>query len=162
MLANEINSTCRSTLHLANSSRECETNHLRLTMSCEACRTIPPVIATGYTPKGHFESIAGLNTCKSTLLHCAPSPSLTKLSPRCHRKRRLSNWPRGHLRCFWYGQPDHPRCRSPRRKTERCGPHPGLLRRRAAEAGIRSRRHGREETAYCRFYGSQGGRFSQR
>ncbi|KAJ5378223.1 uncharacterized protein N7496_005632 [Penicillium cataractarum] len=31
-------------------------------MSCEACRTIPPVVATGYTPKGQFETIAGLNT----------------------------------------------------------------------------------------------------
>ncbi|KAJ5375910.1 hypothetical protein N7509_012796 [Penicillium cosmopolitanum] len=31
-------------------------------MSCEACRTIPPVIAQGYTPKGQYETIAGLNT----------------------------------------------------------------------------------------------------
>ncbi|GLI79450.1 hypothetical protein PoHVEF18_007785 [Penicillium ochrochloron] len=31
-------------------------------MSCEACRTIPPVTAKGYTPQGQFEKIAGLNT----------------------------------------------------------------------------------------------------
>ncbi|KAJ5691765.1 hypothetical protein N7462_001188 [Penicillium macrosclerotiorum] len=31
-------------------------------MSCEACRTIPPVIPHGYTPKGQFEIIAGLST----------------------------------------------------------------------------------------------------
>ncbi|KAJ5583997.1 uncharacterized protein N7459_003797 [Penicillium hispanicum] len=31
-------------------------------MTCEACRTIPPVIAEGYTPKGQWETIAGLNT----------------------------------------------------------------------------------------------------
>ncbi|KAF3402051.1 hypothetical protein F1880_009945 [Penicillium rolfsii] len=31
-------------------------------MSCEACRTIAPVTATGYTPRGQFEKISGLNT----------------------------------------------------------------------------------------------------
>ncbi|PYH49359.1 dienelactone hydrolase [Aspergillus saccharolyticus JOP 1030-1] len=31
-------------------------------MTCEACRTIPPVITQGYTPKGTYEDIAGLNT----------------------------------------------------------------------------------------------------
>ncbi|ODM16879.1 hypothetical protein SI65_07844 [Aspergillus cristatus] len=31
-------------------------------MSCEACRTIPPVIPQGYTPKGTYQSLAGLNT----------------------------------------------------------------------------------------------------
>jgi hypothetical protein len=32
-------------------------------MSCEACKTIPPVIAEGYEPKGKYEDIAGLKTC---------------------------------------------------------------------------------------------------
>lgn len=32
-------------------------------MSCEACRTIPPVIPKGYTPKGTYQNLAGLNTC---------------------------------------------------------------------------------------------------
>jgi hypothetical protein len=36
-------------------------------MSCEACRTIPPVIGQGYTPRGSYETIAGLKTCESTL-----------------------------------------------------------------------------------------------
>ncbi|KAJ5301262.1 hypothetical protein N7508_006125 [Penicillium antarcticum] len=31
-------------------------------MSCEACRTIPPVTSQGYTPEGHYETIAGLKT----------------------------------------------------------------------------------------------------
>ncbi|PWY87403.1 alpha/beta-hydrolase [Aspergillus heteromorphus CBS 117.55] len=31
-------------------------------MTCEACRTIPPVIAVGYTPKGTYSEIAGLKT----------------------------------------------------------------------------------------------------
>ncbi|KAL3450490.1 hypothetical protein BJX65DRAFT_305328 [Aspergillus insuetus] len=31
-------------------------------MTCEACRTIPPVIAAGYTAKGKYEDIAGLKT----------------------------------------------------------------------------------------------------
>ncbi|OJJ98952.1 hypothetical protein ASPACDRAFT_1889385 [Aspergillus aculeatus ATCC 16872] len=31
-------------------------------MTCEACRTIPPVVAEGYTPKGTYEGVAGLNT----------------------------------------------------------------------------------------------------
>lgn len=34
-------------------------------MSCDACRTIPPVVPEGYTPKGAYETIAGLNTCIS-------------------------------------------------------------------------------------------------
>lgn len=34
-------------------------------MTCEACRTIPPVVAQGYTPEGKYETIAGLKTCKS-------------------------------------------------------------------------------------------------
>lgn len=34
-------------------------------MTCEACRTIPPVIAEGYEPKGEYRSIGGLNTCES-------------------------------------------------------------------------------------------------
>lgn len=32
-------------------------------MTCEACRTIPPVVAEGYTPKGTYAGVAGLNTC---------------------------------------------------------------------------------------------------
>jgi hypothetical protein len=32
------------------------------TMTCEACNTIPPVVASGYTPKGKWEEIGGLNT----------------------------------------------------------------------------------------------------
>ncbi|KAJ5282002.1 hypothetical protein N7478_007374 [Penicillium angulare] len=31
-------------------------------MSCEACRTIPPVISGEYTPKGRYEVLAGLKT----------------------------------------------------------------------------------------------------
>lgn len=31
-------------------------------MTCEACKTIPPVIAEGYTPKGTYEQIGGLKT----------------------------------------------------------------------------------------------------
>ncbi|KAI9927463.1 hypothetical protein MW887_003077 [Aspergillus wentii] len=31
-------------------------------MSCEACKTIPPVIPQGYTPKGKWETIADLKT----------------------------------------------------------------------------------------------------
>ncbi|PLB45832.1 dienelactone hydrolase [Aspergillus steynii IBT 23096] len=31
-------------------------------MTCEACRTIPPVISQGYEPKGEYKSIGGLNT----------------------------------------------------------------------------------------------------
>ncbi|OJJ79026.1 dienelactone hydrolase family protein [Aspergillus glaucus CBS 516.65] len=31
-------------------------------MSCEACRTIPPVIPQGYTPKGTYQTLASLNT----------------------------------------------------------------------------------------------------
>ncbi|KAJ5110402.1 hypothetical protein N7532_000937 [Penicillium argentinense] len=31
-------------------------------MTCEACRTIPPVTSQGYTPKGQYETIAGLKT----------------------------------------------------------------------------------------------------
>lgn len=33
-------------------------------MSCEACRTIPPVTTGQYVPKGQYETIAGLKTCK--------------------------------------------------------------------------------------------------
>ena len=32
-------------------------------MTCEACKTIPPVVAEGYEPKGKWEEIAGLKTC---------------------------------------------------------------------------------------------------
>lgn len=38
---------------------------ISLAMSCEACRTIPPVTPQGYTPNGRYETIAGLNTCES-------------------------------------------------------------------------------------------------
>ncbi|KAJ5771427.1 uncharacterized protein N7511_003478 [Penicillium nucicola] len=31
-------------------------------MSCEACRSIPPVTSQGYSPKGYYETIAGLKT----------------------------------------------------------------------------------------------------
>jgi len=31
-------------------------------MTCEACKTIPPVVAEGYEPKGTYEEIAGLKT----------------------------------------------------------------------------------------------------
>ncbi|KAJ5152560.1 uncharacterized protein N7482_009038 [Penicillium canariense] len=31
-------------------------------MSCEACRTIPPVTPQGYIPQGRYETLAGLNT----------------------------------------------------------------------------------------------------
>ncbi|KAJ5096678.1 dienelactone hydrolase [Penicillium angulare] len=31
-------------------------------MSCDACRTIPPVISQAYTPKGAYQTLAGLNT----------------------------------------------------------------------------------------------------
>ncbi|OOF94071.1 hypothetical protein ASPCADRAFT_397762 [Aspergillus carbonarius ITEM 5010] len=31
-------------------------------MTCEACRTIPPVIPEGYTPKGTYSDIAGVKT----------------------------------------------------------------------------------------------------
>ncbi|KAJ5537445.1 hypothetical protein N7513_010631 [Penicillium frequentans] len=31
-------------------------------MTCEACRSIPPVVAQGYQPEGKYESIAGLKT----------------------------------------------------------------------------------------------------
>ncbi|KAJ5690924.1 alpha/beta-hydrolase [Penicillium malachiteum] len=31
-------------------------------MSCEACRTIPPVVTGEYTPKGQYEILAGLRT----------------------------------------------------------------------------------------------------
>ncbi|KAJ5640252.1 uncharacterized protein N7484_008114 [Penicillium longicatenatum] len=31
-------------------------------MTCEACRTIPPVIAHGYKPRGKYETLAGLKT----------------------------------------------------------------------------------------------------
>ncbi|KAI9039372.1 dienelactone hydrolase family protein [Aspergillus affinis] len=34
-------------------------------MTCEACRTIPPVISQGYEPKGEYNIIAGLNTYKT-------------------------------------------------------------------------------------------------
>lgn len=44
-------------------------------MSCEACRTIPPVIPQGYTPKGTYQTLASLNTC--TL----PSPPLSPFYP---------------------------------------------------------------------------------
>lgn len=47
-------------------SLEQQVNQLPIIMSCEACRTIPPVTAKGYIPKGQFETIAGLNTCKLT------------------------------------------------------------------------------------------------
>lgn len=42
-------------------------SNLTVAMSCEACRTIPPVTAKGYTPQGQFEKIAGLNTCTLTI-----------------------------------------------------------------------------------------------
>lgn len=32
-------------------------------MACDACKTIPPVIAEGYEPKGKWEEIAGFKTC---------------------------------------------------------------------------------------------------
>jgi len=32
-------------------------------MTCEACNTIPPVIAVGYEPKGKWEELGGLKTC---------------------------------------------------------------------------------------------------
>jgi len=35
-------------------------------MACEACKTIPPVLAEGYVEKGKWEEIGGLKTCKST------------------------------------------------------------------------------------------------
>ncbi|KAL5335758.1 alpha/beta-hydrolase [Aspergillus crustosus] len=31
-------------------------------MTCEACRTIPPVVSTGYTAKGQYEDIAGIRS----------------------------------------------------------------------------------------------------
>jgi hypothetical protein len=32
-------------------------------MACEACKTIPPVVAEGYVEKGKWEEIGGLKTC---------------------------------------------------------------------------------------------------
>jgi len=32
-------------------------------MTCEACKTIPPVIAEGYENKGSWGEVAGLKTC---------------------------------------------------------------------------------------------------
>lgn len=34
-------------------------------MTCEACRSIPPVVVQGYQFEGKYEIIAGLKTCKS-------------------------------------------------------------------------------------------------
>ncbi|KAJ5727042.1 hypothetical protein N7493_006069 [Penicillium malachiteum] len=36
-------------------------------MSCEACRTIPPVVTGEYTPKGQYETLAGLRTYSSNV-----------------------------------------------------------------------------------------------
>ena len=32
-------------------------------MACEACKTIPPVVAEGYVEKGNWEDVGGLKTC---------------------------------------------------------------------------------------------------
>lgn len=32
-------------------------------MASRACCTIPPVIVEGYTPKGTYSDLGGLNTC---------------------------------------------------------------------------------------------------
>ncbi|TVY85488.1 putative AIM2 family protein, partial [Lachnellula suecica] len=37
-------------------------------MTCEACKTIPPVIAEGYENKGSWIELAGLKTCTSLYL----------------------------------------------------------------------------------------------
>ncbi len=39
-------------------------------MTCEACRTIPPVVVEGYVEKGKWEIVGGLKTCMFRL----PSP----------------------------------------------------------------------------------------
>ena len=35
-------------------------------MTCEACRTLPPAMAEGYTAKGIYDTIGGLKTCMLT------------------------------------------------------------------------------------------------
>jgi hypothetical protein len=43
-------------------------------MTCEACRTIPPVIAEGYTPKGERSIIGGLGFSTCTYFFYKLSP----------------------------------------------------------------------------------------
>jgi hypothetical protein len=35
-------------------------------MTCEACNTIPPVLAEGYIEKGKWEEVGGFRTCDSS------------------------------------------------------------------------------------------------
>ncbi|OGM40597.1 dienelactone hydrolase [Aspergillus bombycis] len=72
-------------------------------MSCDACRTLPPVIPQGYTTKGAYKEVAGLNTCKS---HTDPQEKQALTFLRCY-------WPTGcvhgacsPLRHLWHGHPD--------------------------------------------------------
>lgn len=39
--------------------------YLFIMATCEACNTIPPVVAEGYTLKGSYIELGGLNTCTS-------------------------------------------------------------------------------------------------
>jgi hypothetical protein len=71
-------------------------------MTCEACNTIPPVVAEGYEEKGKWEEIGGLKTCeslfsvstppirRSLLIICAGCCSSSQTSqlriPRCDRQ----------------------------------------------------------------------------
>lgn len=53
-------------LFKSNIGNDSRLNIAQVKMSCEACRTIPPVTTGQYVPKGQYETIAGLKTCKYT------------------------------------------------------------------------------------------------
>ena len=65
-------------------------------MTCEACRTLPPVIPEGYTAKGQYKDIAGFKTCmfgslEMIELGAAANTILWQMSPEPPRLRSVSS-----------------------------------------------------------------------
>lgn len=112
-------------------------------MSCDACRTLPPVISQGYTTKGTYKEVAGLNTCKSHTDAQEQEQALT--FSRCYWSAKCFHWACGPLRHFRHGHPDPAGGRPSSYKIELIGSGARFLRRELCPARMVPGGHRREE-----------------
>jgi hypothetical protein len=134
-------------------------------MTCEACRTTPPVIAEGYTPKGESSVIGrlGFSTCmySSTdfpLNHSTHNqrPKLTNPIKRHNRPPHRHNSPTRNLRYLRKHPTNNTGRRHPRYAPQRPSPNPRLLQRRGRKAGVVSYGHYRASRAADGLCDTQG------
>lgn len=78
----------------------------------EACCNIPPIVSSGYVPKGTYEQLGGMKTCEGRPSHIPVRGSqLTSHQCRCDRSGRRHQGPRLHIRHLRLFRPDSSRGR---------------------------------------------------